>query len=390
MLPGQISYPGQFVSPNVPMSVNLQSGAIFNIPAGSYQMKLGPQSVLQWNDDNSGLWRITDSGPSNNPIQVESDGSNFRVLNISGTIQGINITVAGTLYTQANTTMSFTAPTAVSGIPAITATATPIIGGSLTFAATSGGTGYTNPTFLIPPPQLCGGTPGLCLPATIGACTLTAGVISSPTGGFAGAGYVTAPLASSATTTITPAQFQANAQAYLNSNQIIIIDPAGTGAVITASLANGTATSGGLTGCVMTNPGAGYDGTHIPTVTITSATGGSAAATALPSMAIKSITVGSTNTGYTASALIMTSGGSGAAAIAGIFDEPVLVRQGRATSVQSGGVLATPLIEDAGNGFQTVPLAKQVGNATADGSVNATFTAVVGGVNNILLYWQLG
>lgn len=364
MLPGQIAAPGLAISPNVPQTVNLQSGAVFQLPAGSFMLKMGPQSVLQWFDSNSGLWRVTDSGPSSHPIPVTSDGSNFRVMNISGTIQGINITNAGTVYKQGDT-IAFGAPAA--GTPSRTAKGQIIVGGSLTFAVTAGGTGYSNPIFIIQPPQLCGGTPGLSLPAYLASCTLTSGVISSPTGGFAGAGYVAAP-----TVTVVDAVPSG-------------VTP-GTGAVVTATVAG----AGTVTGCVMTDNGAGYDGTHIPSVTFTTATGSSAAATALPSMALKSLTVGSTNTGYSASVVIETSEGSGAAAIAPLNDEFVMPRNARATATQSGGVVATPLIEDAGNGFQTVPLAKQVGNATADGSVNATFVAVVGGVNNSLLYWQVG
>lgn len=387
MQQGQIAYPGQQLgSANPPQSLNLQSGGIWQPTAGSYVTKLGPQSVLQWKDINSGLWRAVDSGPSSHPIPFTTDGTNFRVMNVSGTISGINVTVAGTLYSQATTTMSFAAPAA--GTPSITAAATPIIGGSLSFTQTNGGTGYVNPIFLVPPPQLCGGTPGLCIPATIGSCTVTAGVMSAPAGGFAGAGYIVAPGAN--TLTITPAQYAANEQAYLNNTNIVIIDPAGSGAIITPAITNGTPTNGGLTGCIMTNPGAGYDGTHIPAVTIASSGSGiNAAATSLPNMALKSITVGGTNTGYSTSVFIETTLGNGTA-IAPIFDEPVMPRSARATATEAGGIVAAPNIDDAGNGFQTVPLAKQVGNATADGSVNATFTAVVGGVNNILIYWQIG
>ncbi len=372
MLPGQIAYPGMVTGINTPQTINLQSGAIWYVSAngqqgggaGSFYLKLGPQSGLQWFDSNSGLWRITDSGPSSHPILVNSDGTNFRVVNFSGTILGANITNGGTGYVQGDT-FALTAPAA--GTPSRTAKGTMIIGGSLSYTVTNGGTGYANPVFVIQPPWQCGGTPGACLPAYIASCTLTSGVISSPTGGYAGAGYVTAP-------TVT----------------VIDAVPAGvtpgTGAIVTATVGG----AGIWKGTIMTDYGAGYDGTHIPTYTFTSSAGASAAATALPSMALKSLTVGSTNTGYSASVVIETSEGSGAAAIAPLNDEFVMPRPGRATATQSGGVVATPLIEDAGNGFQTVPLAKQVGNATADGSVNATFTAVVGGVNNSLLYWQVG
>lgn len=388
MLPGQIAYPGQSAgAPNTPQTVTLLSGGAFYFPAGSFMAKLGPQSVLQWKDINSGLWRATDSGPSSHPIPVTSDGTNFRVLNISGTIQGIGAITAGSGYSQSNTTLTFAAP--ATGTPSTTATATPIVGGSLTFAITTAGTGYVNPMIIVPPPQNCGGTAGLCIPANVHVSTLTTGTIAGLTTDFAGAGYLTAPLPN--TVTLTPAQFQLNPQSYINnSNSIYIIDPAGSGAVITPTIANGTPTSGGITGAIMTNNGAGYDGTHIPAVTIsTTGSGSGASATALPSMALKSITVGGTNTGYSQSIIIETSMGN-TVAPAAIYDEFVMPRAGRASCSQTAGVLGTPTIEDAGNGFQTVPIARQCGNATADGSVNATFVCVVGGVINQFLYWQVG
>lgn len=383
-----IPFPGQAISPNQPQEARLASGAIWTVPNGNYMVKLGAQSAAQFFDYYSGLWRTFETGQTSHPIFIPSDGVNYRVVNLSGSIIGANITTAGTAYTQVGTAVSFAAPAA--GTPSVTATATPIIGGSLSFAITAQGSGYTNPLIIVPPPQTLGGTPGLCIPASLLSTTVTAGAIAAVTAGFAGAGYLVAPSANTVTT--TPAQFAANPNFWLNSQNIVIIDPAGTGAIITPSITNGTPTSGGLTGLIMNNNGAGYDGTHIPAVTITCAgSSGTAAATALPSMALKSVTVGGTNTGYSASAVGITSLTSGAAApLATIFGDPVLVRAARFIADGSGGVLGTPVVEDAGSGFQTVPLAKQVGNATADGSVNATFTAVVGGVNNTLIFWQVG
>lgn len=355
-----IAYQGQTISPNNPAYLRLQSGGIYNLPYGNFLVKPGAQSCVQWNDDYSGLWHSYDSGAVNSPIYVFSDGSNYRLINLSGTITGANITTPGTLYTQAGTTVSFAAP--ASGVTAI---GTPIIGGSLTFTVTTAGSGYTNPVLVIDPPQICGGTQGLCIPATAIA-VLSTGTISSVTVSFAGAGYVTIP-------------------------NVTILDPTGTGAVITAAISNGTATSGGLTGIIMSNYGSGYDGTHIPAVTITcSGSSATAAATALPWLALTSITVAGTNTGYTASIMGETALTDGVLAPQTMFGEPVLVRSGKFTATESAGVLATPIISDAGGGFQVVPLAKQLGNATADGSVNATFTAVVGGVTNTEIIWQIG
>jgi len=356
-----ISYQGQSISPNALQSFQLPSGGSYVFPYGVFLAKPGPQTAIQFKDYNSGLWKNFSSGPNDFPVYIGSDGTNYRAINLSGTINGATVTTPGTGYTQAGTTISFAAPTS-----GVTATGTPIIGGSLTATVTAGGSNYTNPIVLIDPPQVGGGTPGLCIPATA-RVGLTAGVISSITFDFAGAGYVAIP-------------------------NITILDATGTGAVITAAIANGTAASGGLTGIVMTNYGSGYDGTHIPAITVNGPTGssGTAAATALPNLALTSVTVGGTNTGYTATVIVESSLGASASAPLNIFGDTVLPRPARATIAQSGGVLGTATIEDAGIGFQTVPLLKQVGNATADGSVNATFTAVVGGVNNTLTVWQIG
>lgn len=365
MLNGQIGIPGLAIAAqSQPQTVNLQSGAIWNVPDGSFILRMDAQSVLQWFDANSGLWRITDSGETNSPVQIDSDGTNFRVVNISGTILGANITNGGTGYATGDT-FALTAPAA--GTPSRTAKGTMIIGGSLTYTVVSGGTGYSNPMFIIQPPQLCGGAYGLSLPAYIASCTVTSGVISAPTGGYAGAGYVQAP-----TVTVIDAVPSG-------------ITP-GSGAIVTAAVGG----AGIWKGTVMTDYGAGYDGTHIPTFTFTTVAGASAAATALPSMSLKSVTIGGTNTGYTSNVFVESSIGSGGVATVALNDEIPMPRPARASSLTGGSVLGAFVVEDAGNGFQTVPLLKQVGNGTADGSVTGTFTAVVGGVNNRLMYWQIG
>lgn len=378
----RINYQGQPLSSvNVPQSVRLNSGAVWNMPGGSFVVNVPAQCAVQWFDSFAGLWHTFASGPSNHPISVVSDGTNFRLINLSGTIVGATVTAAGSAYTQAGTTISFAAPST-----GITATATPIIGGSLSFTVATAGTGYTNPYLIIPAPQLLGGTVGQCIPAVV-ALNLSTGTIGSITSSFAGAGYLTAPGAT--VQTITPAVFAANPQVFLNGTNMVIVDPAGSGASITSAITNGTPASGGLTGLIMTNNGSGYAGTTIPAITITGP-GTSATATALPSLALTSVTVAGTNTGYTATIIFESSLGASASPPLAVFGEPVLARAARGTIAQSGGVLGTATIEDNGASFQTVPIIRQVGNATVDGSVNATFTAVVGGVTNTALYWQVG
>jgi hypothetical protein len=387
----QITFPGQAVSPNPPLTLVLPAGGSLLVPQGNFFLKVPPQSALQYLDSDSGLWRILEAGLSGSPIQISSDGSNYKVINLSSTITGANVTAAGTLYNQANAAVAFAAPSTGN-----TATGYPIVGGSLSFSLTatgangvvgSGGSGYTNPIIIMPEPQQFGAANDFGISASLSA-TLTAGVISALTTIFAGAGYLNLP-STLTTKTITPTQFATNPDYWLNQTNIIIIDPTGTGANIVPAITNGTAANGGITGIVMTSNGSGYTGTTIPAVTISGTTGSGSTATALPSLALTGVTIGGTNTGYTASAELLSSLGNGTA-IARVNDESILPRAAKVVVPQTAGVLSAAVIEDAGSGFQTVPLLKQVGNATADGSVNATFVAVVGGVTNTLILWQVG
>jgi hypothetical protein len=300
------------------------------------------------------------------------------LFNPTGTVSGVSITNAGTSYGAIGTTFAVTFGAAPTN--GVAAAGTAIVGGALGLTLTTAGTGYTNPQLVIPVPQFFGAAQGAGIGA-IATVSLSTGALSSPTLSYAGAGYLTAPLAN--TITITPAQYAAYPSLYNQGNQIVIIDPTGTGAVITPALAG----AGTVTGIIITNSGAGYAGTTIPTVSFAAGAGSSAAGTAVMNFALTSVTIGSTNTGYTASAVGLTSCG---VLVGSLYGEQYQPRPARALFTQSGGVLQTPTIEDAGAGFQVTPVMKQVGNATADGSVNATFTPVVGGVTNTVEYWQIG
>src|ERR1700761_1880777 len=105
-----ISYSGQPISQNVPHSIVLQSGGIWIVPQGQFRLKVDYQSALQWYDYDSGQWRNKDAEAPGGWTEVSSDGTNYRVINLSGTIQGAKITAAGTGYTQANISATFAAP----------------------------------------------------------------------------------------------------------------------------------------------------------------------------------------------------------------------------------------------------------------------------------------
>lgn len=355
---GKINYAGQpLASIHNPHQIQLKSGQSWLIPSGNYIFELPGQTVIQWFDYPSGLWRVlSSSGYSAAPYVIQSDGTNYRLLNTSGTLQGVDITAGGSLYTQATTTITVGAPSA----PGVTAAVTPIIGGSLTFAVTTGGTGYINPWITIDTPEINGGVQGMCIGATA-TLTISAGVITGITTGFAGAGYVNAP-----------------------NYTINDVPGGGSGAVITPTVV-GSGTAGALTGALVTNPGSGYTGATLPTLTVVAGSGGGsgATATALMNYCLSSVTVAGTNTGYSGTPIAQSSLGIVQQLVMG---EEVQPRPARVTFGLSAGIINSQVIEDAGSGFQSVPAMAQFVNAGS----NATLTAVVGSRTNTVVYYEVG
>lgn len=353
----RIPYVGQPISGvNNPAYRILASGAYHIIPAGNYNIELGRQMAIQFYNVNNNTWNILVAGPTTTPVTVLSDGQNYRVINLSGTISGATLTNQGSgTYVQSGTTVTFGAPAA----GGITATGIPIVGGDLVLTVVTGGTGYSVLTYLeIQPPWVAGGQnsvgslPAYALP------TITAGAVASTTftGGFAGAGYGTVPT-------------------------VRVVDPtgAGSGAVVTAAI--GTTNAALITGVLMTNMGAGYDGTHIPTLTFAGA-GSAAAATAVCYFALKSITVSAGGTVQTGT-FLMTDGGTVTQNLNG---EALTFKPAFALSTVSAGIITAAVIEDEGSGFQSVPKVGVI-NTGAIGTGAPTLVAVVGGVNSFSRTW---
>jgi len=231
---------------NASTAITLQSGQYQILPSGQYLLLLGKYSVLQWYDPIQMAWRNLNAAYNQCPFPFFSDGFNYRIMNLSGTVVGGVITNLGTANAAKNgvwpagssSSTGVTATTTAGGnAPALTAQYNVIVGGavSTTVTVTAGGSGYVVPpvlTFSNPQP---GG-----LLAT-GYATMTAGAISSVTVTNQGAGYTAAP-----TITVTP----------------VPGDP-GTGAVLTATI--DTSYSGKATGLTMANYGGGY--AAVPTVT---------------------------------------------------------------------------------------------------------------------------
>lgn len=233
-------------------TISLAGGSTYLVPPGQWQIQLGASSFLQILDPVSGLWRMTDTPPQRY-VTVSSDGTNWRVANLTGCPIGALVTNAGAAYV--------TAPvvTASSG----SSTWQAILGGAIntTVTITNGGTGYTFPPILV----ISAPAGGIAATAT---CTVSAGVINAVTVTNQGAGYVTAP----AITVIRDPR-----------------DTTGASAVLTTALTG----SGTVTAVVCT--GQGTPLTSVPTLSFSA---GAAAATAIMCFAVSSFTIGTAGVGY--------------------------------------------------------------------------------------------
>lgn len=346
----KLSYIGQPISTSLRQTYSLSSGDIILLPPGSFFCQLGPQAVLQYFDSNDGNWHSFTSGAEESPFLIGSDGTNFRVINISGTIQGVTMTNNGSGYVLPPT-VTFAAPVA----GGITATGAAITGGDLSFTVTQGGTGYTNPVVVISNP-----TNGNAVPATATVTFTFNGAITAVTLVSGGCGYTSLP-------TVT------------------VLDPTGSGAVITPVIVAADAQK--VLGVRITNPGSLYDGTHIPAVSFNVVSGGiNAAGTALPMMALQSVTTTAGGTGTSTTGVILSDLGFVAN---NINTEPLQPQSAIATPVFAGGVVqASPAVQFAGFGFQKVPTLGLIQNGVP-ASVS-TLTAVVGGVSTWVSLLQVG
>lgn len=234
---------------NPSTAVTLQSGQYAILPSGQYLVQLGKYTLLQWYDPVSTTWRNFNALAAGSVFPIVSDGYNYRIMNVTGTVVGGVVTTGGTSNAAKNgiwpagsssTTGATATVAAPANAPTQTAQMNVIVGGAVsqTVTVTAGGTGYVMPPIISFTPPPAGGL----LPTAY--CALTAGAVSSITIVDQGAGYTTAP-----TVIITP----------------VPGDP-GTGATATVPLV--TSTTGGYGQAVaitMSNYGGGY--ATVPTIT---------------------------------------------------------------------------------------------------------------------------
>lgn len=382
--------------------LTLPGGGYFYVPPGNYLMTLGGQTVLQWFDPGMGSWR--NAAPAGAPtFALSVDGYNYRIVNMSGVVQGASITNAGSLGVNGigpaatGTTVTFAAP--ASGIQAkgygIIGGAVGTAGGAAT--VTQAGSGFlTPPLILIDPPPYGG------IQATAVATLTAAGAISTVLMVNPGAGYAVAP-----NFYVVPQFFDypgapalpggAGQAVNFPPGSLVNMPPQGFmmgltpafpssgGALITSPALAG---SGTLTGIVVTDYGSGYLGSAIPAITFAGGTlAGGVAATAVMSLALLTLT-GATGVAYTIGNVWESSLGLLTPAVAPpiptayINNNWLQPRPARGVLTSTVGALT---MEDPGFGFQKLLVAGNFG--VAQGTTIATTTIVfsaitMGGIND--------
>ena len=341
-------------------TITLGPGESFNIPSGTYMLQPGIYTFVQWFDPVTGIWRTKPTGASVNQF-VNSDGSNYRLANLTGCAIGALITTGGTATTYTNGIGS-----AINGCTATVSSTSgasvwqTVVGGAISATLTTGaaGSGYLYPPIVVIDAPPYGG-----LQATAYVTSLTTGTvpIANITVVNQGAGYTVAP-------NIT----------FVNDPR----DTAGTGAACTVTL---TATNQ-LTGLYPTNNGTPV--TAVPTITIGA---GNAAATAIMNFTVNSWT--QTGAGSSLSYAEVRSVNNTVAVQTLPVVNPlhstgcVFPRPCRIVANVSGGTATTTgaIYEDAGLGIQQIPgLAAiyAIISATTTGTLPTFTAATVQGISD--------
>jgi hypothetical protein len=349
--------------PTVP--VTLTSGGTYVIPSGQYQVVPGQYTFFQWYDPISQIWRPYQTPAQSDSYTISSDGNNYRLANLTGTVVGAVITNAGTGYTNGIYppsaqlgTAAAPSVTVAAGGGSVLARGTLIVGGAIPTAAgnftITGGGGYTYaPTVLISPPPAGG------VQATATA-TISSNAVSAITITNQGAGYTAAP-----TITIVP-----------NPLDTAIT----TAATVVTSSTFALAGSGTVTAITFSINGAGM--TSVPALSFSPAS--TTAATAIMCWTATTVTfTGASNAGNGNFGLIGSTVTAGSATLTnpaistGIFTP----RFGQ-TAFSTTATPTTTTIVDGGL-HQIVPNAVLVTNSNGTISAATTTTIAQGGVTDI-------
>ncbi len=321
------------------------------LPAGELMVGLGQYSYLQIWDPVMSVWKVIPRS-TDGVAYVDSDGTNFRLINMSGCAAGAVITNAGTNYA-ATTTVTASAGGSLWR---------PVIGGRLNTSVTvvTGGSGYTYaPRVQIPAPGPGG------VPATAHT-TLSAGAVNTVVIDNQGGGYV----GSQTLTFITDPR-----------------DPSTT-IVPAAPIVQALTGAGTLSAILCTDPGTPV--TAVPTLTITDPTGAgaSAAATALMNFSVTGYTVSTAGTFHAGTVLTSSSGTSptsvSAANVNPVVEKGIIkprncwIIPALATGIVASATTAPLSVDDWGIGFHLIPILVPLDGTGLSGGVWAG-AATVGG-----------
>jgi len=356
---------------NAVVPINLGSGQLYTIPSGQYMVLPGAFTFAQWYDPITATWRNMQTASQNAPFPLSSDGTNYRLANLTGTVVGAVVTNGGTGYTNGiyyptgfpiagnpNAVLQAgiaTAPsvTVAAGGGSILAQGNLVVGGAIntTIAITAGGKNYTRaPVLQISAPPAGG------VPATA-TCTISAGAINAVTVTNQGAGYTTAP-----TVTVINAPG----------------DTTGTGGVLTVNAT--LALSGQVVAITFANNGAGH--TSVPALTFSPAS--TTAATAIMCWTATTVTwTGATNAGNGNFGIINSTitAGSSTSTNPSITTGLFVPRPGF-TAMSTTASPTTTVINDGGL-HQVVPNACLALNSNGTVAGATTTTIAQGGVSDL-------
>ena len=337
--------------------VTLPAASSYIIPAGQWYIAPGIYTFIQALDPVTGVWVDIADNATYAPVVVNSDGQNFRLANLTGSIVGAIMTNNGSGY-------SASSPPTVT-VSAGSSTWNAVVGGAVSATTVvSGGANYSRtPIVLFSAPPTGG------VQAT-GYATLSSGAVSTITMINPGAGYTSAP-----TITIVP-----------SAQEVNNVTTATATCVITGS-------AGTVTALLCTNNGTAL--TSLPTLTISAPSSGTTAtATAIGCFTTTaSATTGTAGAGYGTSLSYQVSviGGYNTSTLATYNNPSVSTRifnprsanLGILTSTSGGAVANATLPIIDGGLFQTAtPSTVVVGNPISTPGTAVTFTNTFGGVTD--------
>ena len=373
-------------------ALTLPPGGIFYPSRGNYIASTGNQTVIQQWNPIAGAWTVI-GYTDQTMVPFTTDGSNVRLVNLSGVIVGAMISAAGSGGTNGIGAAATGVGVSIANSGATgsrAALAYPIVGGSVPAPTiTTAGS-----AFLVPPMVVCDPPPAGGIQATF-TCTLNnAGGIGSVTQATPGAGYAAngppkfyiipqsqfyqgatsggvsaAPIMVPGLIDPTMVPSNTPAPGFNTANQ----SSSTPGALLTSNALTG---SGTLTGIVPYDYGNLY--TSVPAITITGC--GAATATALGSFCLTGVTVTGGGTGFGAGnpPIWVSSIGLVLSPVNNMVSVP---RPARGVTTLAAGVIQTAPIEDPGFGLQKLPVIGVL-NTSAIATGAANLTPVIGGIND--------